>query len=114
MLFDRFTIALMTLRPDAPRLDDAAGRALQDAHLEFLAELHEAGQLLAAGPLQHERFRGLSILNVEPERALELKRQDPAVRAGRLAAEVMTWIVPGRAVAFSPASFPCSIAEAED
>jgi uncharacterized protein YciI len=67
---DTFSIALLILRPDAPALDDIAAAALQDAHLAHLAGLHEAGQLLAAGPLAgHPRYRGLTILNVGPEEA---------------------------------------------
>ncbi len=50
--------------------------------MSHLADLHEAGHLLAAGPLSDETFRGLSILRVEPERAIELKQPDPAVQAG--------------------------------
>ena len=69
MQFDQYTIALLILRPDAPELDDEAAAALQDAHMAHLADLHEAGHLLAAGHLSDEKFRGLSILNVEPERA---------------------------------------------
>ena len=111
MRFDRFTIALLILRPDAPRLDDAAAAALQDAHMAHLADLHEAGHLLAAGPLSDERFRGLSILNVDPERARELKEQDPAVRAGRFSVKVIPWIVPSGAMGFSPTRFPRSMAE---
>jgi uncharacterized protein YciI len=111
--FDRYTIVLLTLRPDAPELDDEAAAALQDAHLSHLAELHEEGYLLAAGPLSDETFRGLSILNVDPERARELKEQDPAVRIGRLAVKVIPWIVPAGAISFSRARFPRSIAEAE-
>jgi uncharacterized protein YciI len=109
--FDQFTIALLVLRPDAPQLDDAAAAALQDAHLSHLADLHEAGHLLAAGPLSDEKFRGLSILNVDPERARELKEQDPAVRAGRFSVKVIPWIVPAGAVSFSPTRFPRSVAE---
>ena len=45
--FDRYTIALLILRPDAPQLDEEAAAALQDAHLAHLADLHEAGHLLA-------------------------------------------------------------------
>ena len=112
MRFDRFTIALLILRPDAPRLDDEAAAALQDAHMAHLADLHEAGHLLAAGPLSDERFRGLSILNVDPERARELKEQDPAVRAGRFSVKVIPWIVPSGAMGFSPTRFPRSTAEA--
>jgi uncharacterized protein YciI len=110
--FDRFTIVLLILRPDAPQLDDDAAAALQDAHLAHLAALHEAGHLLAAGPLSDEKFRGLSILNVDPERAHELSEQDPAVRAGRFSVKVIPWMVPGGAVAFSPTRFPRSSAEA--
>src|SRR2546428_3381522 len=96
--FDHYTIALLILRPDAPQLDEEAAAALQDAHMAHLADLHEAGHLLAAGPLSDEKFRGLSILNVEPERARELKERDPAVQAGRFSVKVMPWLVPGGAI----------------
>ena len=86
MEFDRFTAVLLISRPDAPKLDEQAEDTLQDAHLAFLADLHQAGYLIAAGPLLGEadrELRGLSILKAEPERALALCQQDPAVRAGR-------------------------------
>jgi uncharacterized protein YciI len=108
---DRFSIALLILRPDAPALDDEAAARLQDAHMAHLAELHEAGYLLAAGPLLDEKFRGLSILNVEPDRARELKEADPAVRAGRFSVKVIPWIVPRGAVSFSLTRFPRSMSE---
>jgi uncharacterized protein YciI len=110
--FDHFTITLLVLRPDAPVLDEQAANELQDAHLAFLADLHEAGHLLAAGPLSHEKYRGLSILNVDPDRARELKEQDPAVQAGRFTVEAIPWIVPRGAVSFAATRFPRSMAEA--
>lgn len=116
MQFDNFTVTLLVLRPDAPELDDEAAAALQDAHLAHLADLHEAGYLLAAGPLlgpPDRELRGLSILNVDPERALALKQEDPAVRAGRFTVRVLPWMVPAGAVSFSPARFPRSVAEVE-
>jgi uncharacterized protein len=109
--FDRLTIALLILRPDAPELDEQAAGALQDAHLSHLADLHEAGHLLAAGPLSDEKYRGLSILNVGPEQALELKQADPAVRAGRFSVKVIPWMVPAGALSFSATRFPRSVAE---
>ena len=112
MEFDRYTIALLILRPDAPDLDEEAAAALQDAHMAHLADLHDQGYLLAAGPLSDEKFRGLSILNVEPERARELKEQDPAVQIGRFSVKVIPWMLPAGAMAFSPTRFPRSIAEA--
>jgi uncharacterized protein YciI len=111
--FDRYTIVLLTLRPDAPELDEEAAAALQDAHMAHLADLHEAGYLLAAGPLADEKFRGLSIMNVEPERARELKKQDPAVKIGRLSVKVIPWMLPTGAMSFSPTRFPRSVADAE-
>ena len=112
MQFDRYTIALLVLRPDAPQLDEDAAEALQNAHMAHLADLHEAGHLLAAGPLDDPELRGLSILNVDPDRARELKEQDEAVRAGRFDVKVMPWIVPSGAISFSRAHFPRSLAEA--
>jgi hypothetical protein len=109
--FDRFSVALLILRPDAPNLDEAAAARLQDAHMAHLADLHEAGYLLVAGPLSDDKFRGLSILNVEPERARALKEQDPAVIAGRFSVKVIPWIVPRGAMNFSPTHFPRSVSE---
>jgi uncharacterized protein YciI len=112
--FDHYTIALLILNPDAPQLDDEAAGALQDAHLAHLADLHEAGHLLAAGPLGDEKLRGLSILNVDPERARELKEQDPAVQIGRFSVKVMPWMLPAGAITFSPTRFPRSVADTEN
>jgi uncharacterized protein len=112
MEFDHLTISLLVLRPDAPQLGEEAAAALQDAHLAHLADLHESGHLLAAGPLSDEKFRGLSILRADVEEARRLKESDPAVRAGRFSVRVMPWTVPAGAIAFSPTRFPRSVAEA--
>ena len=112
MQFDRYTITLLIKRGDAPQLDEQAAAALQDAHMSHLADLHESGHLLAAGPLFDDEYRGLSILNVEPEAARELKERDPAVRAGLYAVKAIPWMLPAGAVAFSPTRFPRSVAEA--
>ena len=117
MDFDHFSVALLILRADAPQLDGHEAAALQDAHLAHLADLHDAGHLLAAGPLAfddpEESLAGLSILTVDAERARALSEQDPAVRAGRFAIKVLPWMVPAGAIASSPAArFPRSAAEA--
>jgi uncharacterized protein YciI len=116
MEFDRFSIALLVRRPDAPQLDGESETAMQEAHMAHLADLHEAGFLLAAGPLafgdSSSEFRGLSILNVEPDRARELKESDPAVKAGLFKIEVLPWLVPKGAMSFAPTRFPRTIAEA--
>jgi uncharacterized protein YciI len=110
--FDGYSIVLLTLRSDAPQLDDEASAALQDAHMAHLADLHEAGHLLAAGPLADDEYRGLSIFKVDPDQARELSERDPAVRAGRLAIKVIPWTLPAGAMTFLSARFPRSMAEA--
>lgn len=112
MKFDEYTISLLMLRPDAPELDERAAAELQNQHMAHLADLHEAGHLLAAGPLLDEKLRGLSILNLDLEQALELKTDDPGVRAGRHTVKVVRWMVPNGAMTFGPARFPRSIEEA--
>jgi uncharacterized protein YciI len=109
--FDTFTVSLLVLRDDAPEWDDETASAMQDAHLHHLATLHEQGHLMAAGPLGHERFRGLSILRVPPDEARALKEADPAVQAGRFDVVVVPWQVPAGALHFAPAKFPHSVAE---
>jgi uncharacterized protein len=113
MEFDRFTVVLLVLREDAPRLSEADSAELQDSHMSHLADLHEAGRLLAVGPLMDEHFRGLSILNVDAGTARQLMEADPAVRAGRFDVLVMPWMVPGGAMTFSATHFPRSMAEVD-
>jgi uncharacterized protein YciI len=113
MDFDHFSVVLLMLRPDAPELEPEDAAKLQDAHMAHLADLHEGGHLLAAGPLGDDRLRGLSILDVPPEEARRLKEQDPAVMAGRLEVLVMPWMVPAGAMTFAPTFFPRSMADTE-
>jgi len=111
--FDSFIVSLLVLRDDAPDWDDATADSMQDAHLDHLANLHEAGHLLAAGPLGHDGFRGLSILRGDLDEVRALKEADPAVIAGRFDVVVMPWQVPAGAVHFTPTRFPHSIADVE-
>lgn len=109
MEFDSFVVVLLVLRDDAPVLDDDAANALQDAHLDYLATLHEQGHLYAAGPLGDDGFRGLSILRGTVDEVRALTEQDPAVQAGRFDLVVMPWQVPAGAVHFERTRFPHSI-----
>ncbi len=116
MEFDRYTVVLLLRRDDAPKLDAAAEDSLQDAHLDYLATLHEAGRVLAAGPTpgpEDRMIRGITILNVPPDEARRMTERDPAVRAGRFALEIFSWLVPKGAMSFAPVRFPHSMAEAE-
>jgi len=117
MKFDQHTVVLLVRPPGAPELSEEEYAELQDAHLASQADLYEQGHLIAAGPLirqDDERLRGISVLSVGPEEARRLYRADPAVKAGRLSAEVMTWMVPSGIVKFESGRLPRSMAEAAD
>jgi uncharacterized protein YciI len=114
MDFDRLTVTLLVLRDEAPLFTREEEDALQDAHMSHLADLHQAGQLLVAGPLldRGSPFRGLSILSVGVEEARALKEADPAVQAGKYRVIALPWMVPAGAMSFSPGAFPRSASEA--
>ncbi len=117
MKFDRHTLVLLVLRPDAPELTDEEATELQSRHLAFRAELRDRGLLLAGGPLvdqDDERLRSISIWTCDPETARRVSNDDPAVRAGRLAVEVMTCMVPAGNIRFEHVSAPRSLADAAE
>ena len=117
MQFDSHTLVLLVLRPDAPVLGDDEANDLQDRHLAFRADLRDRGFLIAGGPLvdqDDERLRGFSIMTCDLETARQLSSEDPAVQAGRLAVEMMTWMVPAGNVRFERVSAPRSLAEATE
>jgi hypothetical protein len=116
MKFDQHTLVLLVRPPDAPSLTDEEADALQDAHMAFRASLRDQGYLIGGGPLldqDDERLRGISIMSVDPATARSLCNDDPAVRAGRLAVQVMTWMVPAGNIHFENVAAPRSRAEAE-
>ncbi len=141
MVFDSFTVVLLELRADAPKLDHAATQALQDAHLSYLADLHDAGSLLACGPLlapessqaveprrapeasrtaaatdgeAGHTFRGLNLFACEPAKARQLADNDPAVLAGRFRPVIQRWAVPAGAMSFAHTKLPRSMADLDE
>ena len=95
--FDRFTLVLLRRPAAAPDLPEEELDALQDLHLAFLSSMRERGALAAAGPFtdrRDESLRGLCIYATDAEETRRLAARDPAVVAGRMAAEVVTWLVP--------------------
>jgi hypothetical protein len=95
MDFDRHTLVLLVRPADAPDFSDQEALRLQDAHLANQARLGDEGYVVAAGPFtdqDDERLRGVAVLSCDPERARELYASDPAVQAGRLGVEILTWM----------------------
>jgi hypothetical protein len=96
-------------------MTDEQAAHLQDRHPAHGADLQDRGLILARGPLtkqDDERFRGLSVWSVDAATARDHAEADPAVRAGRLAVEGMTWMMPAGNIQFAQVRAPRSVAEA--
>lgn len=77
--------------------------ANQTQHLAHLGELWKAGRIVVAGPFDgqdDDSFRGMCLYRASPEEARRLAEADPAVQAGRLRIEVMTWWIGEGQLAF--------------
>jgi uncharacterized protein YciI len=93
--FDRYTLVLLRRPAQAPDLPEEELDRIQDAHLAFLAAGREAGQIAVAGPFTDqtdESLRGLIVYTIDAEQTRELVKGDPAIVAGRMQAEVVTWL----------------------
>ena len=102
--FDCYQLVLLRRPADAPDLDGPAAERLQALHLGHLAAMKEAGFLKVSGPLDDqpdESWRGICLYQTGSlEESRRVAGLDPAVRAGRLGVEVMTWLTPKGALRF--------------
>lgn len=97
MVFEQYQLVLLK-RPAAPtEYPREQLMEIQRAHLAHMGALGEAGHLVIAGPFsdqEDETLRGLALYQVgSVEEARRMAEADPAVQAGRLEVEVMTWNV---------------------
>jgi uncharacterized protein YciI len=107
MELDSYTLVLSRRGPRALEFSDAELEELQTQHLAHLDALRAQGVLLAGGPFDDQpdkTFRGMSLYRTDLEETRRLAEQDPSVRAGRLAIEVMTWLTKKGELAFPRAS----------
>jgi uncharacterized protein len=103
MELESYAFVLLRRPAGAPSYPDEELERIQEQHLAHLAALAAAGKLVGAGPFSDqadESLRGLVFYATSVEEARELAEHDPAVRAGRLAAEVMTWWTEKGSVSF--------------
>ena len=77
---------------------DAELERIQREHLAHHARLRASGQVVTNGPVidpPDASLRGLTFYRTGSlEEARRLAEADPAVRAGRLAVDIMTWYCP--------------------
>jgi uncharacterized protein len=98
MDLEAFELVLLR-RPDVvPEADPAEIDRIQAAHLAHHDALRASGQVVTNGPVidpPDPSLRGLTFYRTGSlERSRQLADADPAVRAGRLVAEIMTWYCP--------------------
>jgi uncharacterized protein YciI len=97
---EAYQLILLRRPPDPPEFDDETSDRIQREHLEFYARLRESGDVLSNGPVRDqpdETLRGIAFYTAPtPDAARRLAETDPAVVAGRLVIEAMTYLtVPG-------------------
>jgi uncharacterized protein YciI len=95
---EAFELVLLRRPAGAPEYDEPTLERIQREHLAYHASLRAVGHGVTNGPVidqPDDSLRGLTFYRTGSlERARELASEDPAVRAGRLAVEVMWWYCP--------------------
>jgi uncharacterized protein YciI len=78
--------------------DEQTLERIQREHLAYHASLRETGEIVTNGPVldqPDESVRGIAFYRTGSlEQARRIAERDPAVLAGRLVVEVMTWWCP--------------------
>jgi uncharacterized protein len=95
MDLEAFELVLLRRPDSAPDYPDEEIDRIQREHLAFYAGLRASGEVATNGPVVEQpdpSLRGLGFYRTGSiDRSRELAESDPAVRAGRLAVEIMTW-----------------------
>jgi uncharacterized protein YciI len=98
MDLEAFELVLLR-RPASPSdYPDEELDRIQREHLAYYAQLRTAGQVATNGPVDGQpdpALRGLGFYRTGSlDGSRQLAEADPAVRAGRLSVEIMTWYCP--------------------
>ena len=107
MRLDAYTIVFLRRPHDAPELSEPELAALQAEHLAFNQRMRDEGHAVITGPLRDQpdvALRGISVFRTSIEETGRLMESDASVRAGRLAFELCTWLMPEGSLGDRPAA----------
>jgi len=105
MELESYTFVLLRRGPRAFEYFEEELDRLQAAHLAHLDVMRERGALLVAGPFRDqpdESFRGFCLYGTDIEETRALVQADPSIQAGRMQADVMTWLTKPNVFTFGP------------
>lgn len=88
----QYVFVLLKAGPNRGQPEDEM-QTIQDGHLAHLAKMQELGFLVMAGPMGDDsELRGICVYNVNNlEEVEKLVNEDPAIKSGRLIAEIHPW-----------------------
>ena len=97
-------IALLYRGPAATKESTPETQKIQAAHLAHITKLAKEGHALIAGPMGGDSdLRGIILLKAaSADAARALEADDPAVKAGRLRIEIVSFMTPSNWFSFGP------------